>query len=315
MTIWHTPKHTSFQETPHGEFIEHWGGIDQKHDLSKSEVQNFLFRKFIAIRTKDQAKTWVATFGCPWGYSSLGWYAPDDVLNLARSLQWTHYFFQLLKFEQVPFVRKHLRVQRKIDREASKITEEEWHQIVHRIESGDPEMHDMVTWLSITRSAEKPEHGFVTFSRLSDYSSEIFFVDKTFGSDSSPMEASITQVEIESQNTALFEQDKSLLLGGYLYLQKVLELKIGNLTPGIAIFKNKIPHERFSLREVFRTETPWQAMLSELLKRTTSTSAPRKCANQACTRLFIPSRSDQIFCKQAACRQTVSRRRRKSGKP
>lgn len=309
MTIWSLPKQTDFFAHSGGEMIVHSDESAGVIDLASPTIQKKLLTSFLQIRTIDKARTWIRKYGCPWGIQSFEYHSPQHVLDLAKSLSFLINFFELVQDQQVPLMRKYLRKQKKVDRLCSRMTEEEWNATIQRIEDGCDEKYDLMTWFMITHAAENPQEGFIVFSSLQEYGTELFCVEPSSGIDRCyPRQIHIAHLEIESDNLTETDCDERLLQLAYSFLQKSLQYFMGTLHPTVNVRGESI--ETYRLEQALVTNSPWQAMLSDLLRRMTSSRAPRTCENESCSKAFVPNRSDQIFCDRPGCRKAASRKRK-----
>lgn len=275
VSLWKLPKNTTFADTPHGDFVEHFGKPDKALNLALIETQRSLLNSFIRIKDIESAREWIKQYGCPWARlekTFLAFYGSDDLIGLAKSLRWVRNFYQLVKYQEVPFIRKHLRVK------------------------ANPDF---------------PKHGSITFTGLPDYDTEIVYVaDPLRSNHPHPTPAFVSFVEIETDMLNKLDDEDFLVWMANLYLKKTLEVLLTDFTPVINIRRK--PGPIYSLEQSFPTSTPWEAMVSILLKDITTSASPKVCSNPKCDNKFVPKRTDQVFCSKASCRKAESRRKKKT---
>lgn len=312
MTIWKIPESTDFFVYPGGELIFHSGETNRSIDLSLPLVQKKLLSSFTKVRTLEKARAWVRTYGCPWGIQSDEYRSPQRVLELAKSLSFLLEFFDLAQDQQTPLIRQYLRKQKRVDRIRSWKTEAEWDAIIERLEDGTERDEDLMHYFLVDFAENNPQDGFITFSALSEYGTELVSVEASVGNDSAyPRSVHVAHVEIESRDMAEADTDERLLQLSFIYLQKALQYLLGALHP--TVYLREDSNSAYRLEQALIAETPWHAILSELLRKMTAARAPRNCENENCSRSFVPKRSDQIFCDRPGCRKAASRRRKQVG--
>lgn len=311
--LWPLPESSYLHEGKSGVHMEH-SGIKESIDLESPATQDQLFRTFRQIRNPETCIRWMQKYGCPWEPVGLfTYYNPHDVLNLSRCVSWIWYFSQLLKHSQVDFVRNHLRFQSRADKYAANLTEDEWHEIVERVESKNfANSSDLVNYFALTRASEHLECGSILFSRYETFETEIMQIDSLFGTSPLPLNVGANAVAIEIKNIANKSDDLTVLHWGHQYLQKAVTAMLVSVQPSIQIVPpNTMGGFSFEINQVLSVQSPWQAIVSELVKRITSQSIARTCANNSCGATFIPSRADNIFCARPGCRKAASRQRKK----
>lgn len=279
--------------------------------LSDPEVSSILFRRFRTIRTREHAKAWQKNFG----FLHHGIYADGDVWKLARTVQWLCNFHDLIKYEQVPLIRKSLKRTSKLQRFCSKITEEEFYALQDRIYADDGasmrkgvSTQDLVDWLAFTFAEEKPNEGFCSFPPPVQYKTDSMYklandflgVGRAFIS-----EIHCEYIEEEYADLRALDDDEEMMRAARKFLVNVLNHLVGNLRISIRLDSNN------QLEQSVSQTTPWEAILSEVLKLVSGKAAPRTCKYGACAKVFVPTRADQQFCGNPACRQSVSRLKRK----
>ena len=279
--------------------------------LDDPEVSSVLFKRFRTIRTIDHVKTWQKNFG----FLHQGIYSASDVWKLARTVQWICNFHDLIKYEQVPFIRKALKRTSKLQRFCSKITEEEFYALQDRVYADDGasmrkdvSTKDLVDWMAFVFAEEKPNEGFCSFPPPIQYKTDTMYklandflgVGRGFVS-----EIHCEYIEEEYADLRVLDSDEEMMRAARRFLVNVLNHLVGNLRISI-----KLDSTNQLEQSVSRT-TPWEAILSEILKLISGKAAPRKCIYGACGKIFVPTRADQQFCGNPACRQSVSRMRRK----
>lgn len=312
-SMWRLPKNTSAFKTDNCILVEHYEYGDEI-DLSCPQVQDELFRSFRKVKSFRDSLSWCKRYGCPWeNTDNFSIYNPFMTATLAKSVDFVWYFGQLLKHQEVDFIRKHLRFQNDLNAITTKMTEEEYHALFDRLndESKDTEMDDLLKYYQLMRASEHLERGCVIFTRNSGFETEIAKVESTFGLSGLPIKVSELELEIKIENIERLNDDYDLLDCAHTFLQKAVTQLLSSCQPSIRVEKPQNRNEYdFILHQTFNVSTPWQAIISELVKRITGQAAVRKCANVSCNATFIPRRADNIFCSKPACRKAVSRRRK-----
>lgn len=292
-------------------------GDDLILDLSDASNRQFLLREFRKLHTMEDAKRWRVNVGIL--YPSIN--SPKDILKISRTVQWVFKFFRELQKENFRFLKRSLFVTSVLQRRASKFREEEFYLIEERVltalESKQQVVSDdLINYLSVWLAAKEPKRVLVTFAPPPEFGigPRLPYISGSatgVGLDSPHVfELPETLIEQEFTTVNVLNDQRVLKSLAYSYLQKVLTQLSANLQ--VTIRLHEAPDGYSYIDQGFSLNSPWEAIVSELIKLITCSMPDRRCTNPRCGAVFSPTRSHQRFCKRPGCRKAASRQNKAS---